>query len=149
MRAVVQRVNSAKVAVSNKTTGQIQKGLLVYLGIAKHDQPADLEYICDKLANLRIFKDENDKMNLNVRDINGSILLVSQFTLLGDCRKGRRPGFDFAAEPKMAEKLYNLCAEKLRNTGLNVSTGIFGAYMHVESINDGPVTFLLDSSKIL
>lgn len=149
MRAVVQRVNSAKVTVSEKTTGQIEKGLLVYLGVAKEDQPADLEYICDKIANLRIFKDENDKMNLSVRDVNGSILLVSQFTLCGDCRKGRRPSFDLAADPQKAEKLYNLCTEKLRQAGLNVPTGIFRAYMQVESINDGPVTFLIDSRKLL
>ena len=147
MRAVVQRVKEANVQVDNKVVGSIGKGLLVYLGVGKDDSEKDVEFITDKLVNLRIFPDENDKMNLSVLDVRGGILLVSQFTLYGDCRKGRRPGFDLAGEPETAERLYEKTIEAIRQKGAPVETGVFAAHMDVTSINDGPVTFLLDSKK--
>ena len=148
MRAVIQRVLEAKVEVGGKFVGQIDKGLLVYLGVGKGDEQKDAEFMAEKLANLRIFADEQGKMNLSVQDIGGSILIVSNFTLHGDCRKGRRPGFDAAAEPTLAEELYENVAKLIRNQPVPVETGAFGEYMQVTSINDGPVTFLLDSSKL-
>jgi len=147
MRAVVQRVKEAKIEVDSQIVGSIGKGLLVYLGVGKDDSEKDVEFIADKLVNLRIFADENDKMNLSVLDVGGEILLVSQFTLYGDCRKGRRPGFDLAGEPKTAERLYEKTIEAIRQKDAPVKTGIFAAHMDVTSINDGPVTFLLDSKK--
>lgn len=155
MRAVIQRVSSAKVEVDNCTVGQIDKGLLVYLGVGKGDSVKDAGFIAEKIVNLRIFADQNDKMNLSVRDVGGSVLVISQFTLHGDCRKGRRPGFDASAEAPLANELYEKTIELIKKTpcvpfedGINVATGIFGAHMHVTSLNDGPVTFLLDSSKL-
>ncbi len=148
MRAVVQRVLQAQVKVSEQSVGRIGKGLLVYLGVGKEDTLKDAEFIADKLVNLRIFADEAGKMNRSILDINGQILLVSNFTLHGDCRKGRRPGFDAAAEPAMAEQLYEKVIELVGKSGVTVEKGIFGAYMQVSSINDGPVTFLLDSSRL-
>jgi D-tyrosyl-tRNA(Tyr) deacylase len=148
MRAVIQRVTQAQVEVEGKLSGQIYQGLLVFLSVGKGDTEQDLSYIVDKLVNLRCFADENDKMNLSVQDVNGAILLISQFTLHGDCRKGRRPGFDQAGEPKQAEKYYEQAAEMIRRQGVPCETGVFAAHMHVSSINDGPVTFLLDSTKL-
>jgi D-aminoacyl-tRNA deacylase len=121
--------------------------LLVYLGIAKADSDSDAEFIAKKITELRIFSDADNKMNLGVQDISGGILLVSNFTLQGDCRKGRRPGFDGAAEPAIAERLYEKTAKLIADKGLTVAKGVFGAYMQVKSINDGPVTFILDSAR--
>lgn len=148
MRAVIQRVLEAKVEVGGEVVGQIGKGLLVYLGVGEGDGQKDAEFMADKLANLRIFADEHGKMNLGVQDIGGAILLVSNFTLHGDCRKGRRPGFDGAAEPVLAEELYENVAKLIRNQAVPVETGAFGEYMQVTSTNDGPITFLLDSGKL-
>jgi D-tyrosyl-tRNA(Tyr) deacylase len=148
MRAVIQRVLEATVKVNDKLVGQIGRGLLVYLGVGKEDGLKDAEFIADKLVNLRIFADEAGKMNRSVLDVSGQILLVSNFTLHGDCRKGRRPGFDAAAEPVLAQQLYEKVIELVGKSGVTVEKGVFGAYMHVSSINDGPVTFLLDSSRL-
>jgi len=148
MRAVVQRVARAKVEVDGAAAGRIDEGLLVYLSVGTGDSEADAQFMADKLANLRIFADEAGKMNRSVRDIGGAILLVSNFTLHGDCRKGRRPSFDAAGEPKAAERLYEGVADLIKKQGISVEKGVFGGYMHVSSINDGPVTFLLDSTKL-
>ncbi|MBL7154345.1 MAG: D-tyrosyl-tRNA(Tyr) deacylase [Phycisphaerae bacterium] len=148
MRAVIQRVLEAKVEVGGEVVGQIGKGLLVYLGVGKGDEQKDAEFMAEKLANLRVFADEAGKMNRSVQDIGGSILLVSNFTLHGDCRKGRRPGFDAAAEPGLAEGLYERVAELIAEQRVPVEKGVFGEYMQVTSTNDGPVTFLLDSGKL-
>ena len=145
MRAVIQRVSEAYVEVGGEIIGRIGRGLLVYLGVGKGDTEADAVFIAEKLVNLRIFADENDKMNLSVLDVGGSILLVSQFTLYGDCRKGRRPGFDGACEPGEARKLYEQTIELVKAQGVPVASGEFAAHMHVTSTNDGPVTFQLDS----
>jgi len=148
MRMVCQRVSQAKVKVNNQPVGTIGKGLLVYLGVGKGDTINDAQFIADKIVNLRIFADEAGKMNLSVQDVAGSILLISNFTLHGDCRKGRRPGFDAAAEPVLAEQLYEKVAKLIAEQGIPVEKGAFGEYMHVTSINDGPVTFILDSGKV-
>ncbi len=148
MRAVIQRVLEAKVEVAGQTVGQINKGLLVYLSVGAGDTEKDARFMAEKLVNLRIFGDDAGKMNRSVVDAGGSILLVSNFTLHADCRKGRRPGFDAAAEPKPAEQLYEMAAGLIREQGVTVANGIFGEHMHVSSINDGPVTFLLDSSRL-
>lgn len=147
MRAVIQRVKEARVEVGDKVTGAIGKGLLVFLGVGKGDVQQDLEFIADKIVNLRIFKDDNDKMNLSVKDVGGGILLISQFTLYGDCRKGRRPSFDGAGEPEIARKLYEDMTDAISKKGVTVETGVFAARMQVVSQNDGPVTFMLDSRK--
>jgi D-tyrosyl-tRNA(Tyr) deacylase len=148
MRAVIQRVLQAEVEINGQTVGQIDKGLLVYLSVGKGDTIKDTEFMAEKLANLRIFADEAGKMNRSVLDVGGKILLVSNFTLHGDCRKGRRPGFDAAAEPELAQELYEKVAELIAEQGVAVEKGVFGEYMHVTSINNGPVTFLLDSSRL-
>jgi len=148
MRAVIQRVSEAKVEVEGKIVGQVGSGLLVYLGVGTQDTEADAQFMADKLANLRIFSDEVGKMNRSVIDIGGGVLLVSQFTLYGDCRKGRRPGFDAAGEPGLAERLYEKVATLIAAADVPVEKGSFGAHMHVTSLNDGPVTFLLDSSRL-
>ena len=148
MRMVCQRVSEAEVKVNNQQVGKIGKGLLVYLSVGKGDGESDAQFMADKLANLRIFADEAGKMNLSVQDVGGAILLVSNFTLHGDCRKGRRPGFDAAAEPEAAQQLYEKVAELIAGQGVTVEKGVFGEYMQVSSVNDGPVTFLLDSSKL-
>jgi len=148
MRAVIQRVLQAKVQVNGRTIGQIDKGLLVYLSVAKSDTQKDAEFIADKLVNLRIFADQIGKMNRSVIDVSGSILLVSNFTLHGDCRKGHRPGFDAAAEPQFARQLYEKTIELVTGKGIAVEKGAFGEYMNVTSTNDGPVTFLLDSGRL-
>ena len=146
MRAVIQRVSSANVEVDGKIVGQIVRGLLVYLGVGKGDSDSEAAFMAEKLVNLRIFADEMEKMNRSVLDIAGQVLLVSNFTLQGDCRKGRRPGFDGAAEPAIAEQLYDKTAQLIAEKGLKVAKGVFGANMQVSSVNDGPVTFILDSS---
>lgn len=148
MRAVIQRVTEAKVEVAGKIVGQVGKGLLVYLGVGRADSETDAQFMAEKLANLRIFSDEAGKMNRSVIDIGGGVLLVSQFTLYGDCRKGRRPGFDAAGEPGLAERLYEKVAQLIAAADVPVQKGSFGAHMHVTSVNDGPVTFLLDSSRL-
>ena len=148
MRAVIQRVLQAKVEVNSQTVGRIDKGLLVYLSVGEGDSEKDAEFMADKLVNLRIFADEAGKMNRSVIDVGGSILLVSNFTLHGDCRKGRRPGFDAAAEPQLAQQLYEKTIELVANHGIAVQKGVFGERMHVTSTNDGPVTFMLDSSRL-
>ncbi|MFH1371981.1 MAG: D-aminoacyl-tRNA deacylase [Planctomycetota bacterium] len=148
MRAVIQRVMSASVVVEGRIVGQTGRGLLVYLSIGKADDDKDAEFIAEKLTGLRIFADEAGKMNRSIREVGGEILLVSNFTLHGDCRKGRRPGFDAAAEPEKAELLYEKTAQLIAEAGVKVAKGVFGAYMQVTSVNDGPVTFLLDSSRL-
>ena len=148
MRAVVQRVASASVSVGGQTVGAIERGLLVYLGVATGDAPADTEYIAAKLAGLRIFEDEAGKMNRSVTDTGGAILLISQFTLAGDARGGRRPSFITAERPEAAKARYDDVAAVLRAAGLRVETGIFQTDMQVASVNDGPVTILLDSTKL-
>lgn len=147
MRAVVQRVQYSKVTVQSDVTGEIQKGLTVLLGVGNEDSIYDVEYLAEKVVNLRIFEDENGKMNISVRDINGEILVVSQFTLYGDCRKGKRPAYDKAASPQIAEDLYEKFIKSLTDRGITVRTGKFKAHMLVEIHNDGPVTLLLDSKK--
>lgn len=149
LRAVVQRVSKASVTVDGNAVGVIGKGLLVFLGIGDGDTDTDLKYIADKIAGLRIFSDADDKMNLSVTDIDGEILVVSQFTLYGDCRKGRRPNFTASMEPVKAEEMYEQFIEYLNSKGIMTAHGKFGADMQVEISNDGPVTILLDSSKIL
>ncbi|MCU0913114.1 MAG: D-aminoacyl-tRNA deacylase [Planctomycetes bacterium] len=148
MRAVIQRVMEAQVEVEGQTIGAVGPGLLVYLGVGKEDTPADAEFLADKLVNLRIFADDAGKMNRSVLEIGGGVLLVSNFTLQGDCRKGRRPGFDAAADPSFAEPLYEKVAALIARSDIPVGKGSFGAHMHVTSINDGPVTFLLDSRRL-
>jgi D-aminoacyl-tRNA deacylase len=148
MRAVIQRVSSAKVAVEHETTGQIARGLLVLIGVSTTDTQTDADYLADKIAGLRIFEDADGKMNLSVADIHGSVLAVSQFTLYGDARKGRRPSFDSAARPEQAKNLYDYFVEKIRAAGLPCEIGRFQAEMKVELVNDGPVTILLDSTKL-
>ncbi|MBP1889600.1 D-tyrosyl-tRNA(Tyr) deacylase [Clostridium moniliforme] len=147
MRAVVQRVSSSKVTINGEVVGKINLGLNVLIGISKEDTIEDLKYIKDKIINLRIFEDENDKMNKSLLDVNGEILAISQFTLYGDCRKGRRPNFMNAKGGEEAKILYDKFIEMLKDTNLKVETGEFGADMKVDIQNDGPVTILLDSFK--
>lgn len=147
MKAVVQRVTKASVEVDGSTVGRIDTGLLVLLGVAKDDGERDALYLADKISSLRIFADEQGKMNRSIADIDGAVLLVSQFTLLGETAKGRRPDFTEAAAPEQAKALYEKMAEAFRGKGLTVETGRFGAYMQIELINDGPVTLLLDSRR--
>ena len=147
MRAVVQRVSEASVMVDGQTVGAIRQGLMVLLGVARGDTSRDAVYLAEKTCGLRIFEDQQGKMNRSVEDISGSVLVVSQFTLLGDCRKGRRPGFTDAAEPELADKLYEEYVALLRQRGITVATGVFRAEMKVGLVNDGPVTMLLDSRK--
>jgi len=148
MRIVCQRVLEAEVKVEGQSIGMIGRGLLVFLGVGKGDTENDAQFIAEKLVNLRIFPDDAGKMNLSVKDVGGAILLISNFTLHGDCRKGRRPGFDAAAEPALAEQLYEKVTELIAEQGVPVEKGVFGEYMHVTSRNDGPVTFMLDSKKL-
>jgi D-tyrosyl-tRNA(Tyr) deacylase len=145
MRLVIQRVKQASVMVNGATTGAIGTGLLVFIGISRTDAEADAEYLLDKIYGLRIFPDSSGKMNLDVRERGGSLLLVSQFTLYGDCRKGRRPSFDEAAPPQQAEALYNYFVGLARQGPIQVETGIFQASMEVQIVNDGPVTIVMDS----
>jgi D-tyrosyl-tRNA(Tyr) deacylase len=148
MRFVCQRVLEARVKVNDQVVGQIDRGLLVYLSVGNGDTEIDAQFMTDKLVNLRIFADKAGKMNLSVQDIGGKILLVSNFTLHGDCRKGRRPGFDAAAEPILARQFYDKVGNLIAQQGVPVEKGVFGEYMHVSSIIDGPVTFILDSTKL-
>lgn len=147
MRAVVQRVSRARVMVGQWTSGEIGLGLLVLLGVGQEDTEADVDYMAEKIAGLRIFEDEDGKMNRSVRDVSGSILAVSQFTLYGDVRRGKRPSFDNAAPPNDARRLYELFVERIRAAGLRCETGRFQEMMQVELVNEGPVTILLDSAK--
>ncbi|MBQ3426326.1 MAG: D-tyrosyl-tRNA(Tyr) deacylase [Clostridia bacterium] len=149
MRAVVQRVTRASVKVDGETVGEIGNGLLIFLGVGEGDTETDMKYIADKAIGLRIFSDSEDKMNLSVTDVGGSVLVISQFTLYGDCRKGRRPSFAASMEPQGANALYERFKEYIAESGIDVKSGEFGADMKVELLNDGPVTLLLDSSKII
>jgi D-aminoacyl-tRNA deacylase len=148
MRAVLQRVKSAQVTVAGEMVGEIGKGLLVLVGVAKDDGPGDVAYLANKIVNLRVFPDHDKLLHFTTAEVGGGVLVVSQFTLLGDCRKGRRPSFDQAAPPELAEKLYEDLVAALAQAGLPVATGRFRAMMEVSLINDGPVTLLLDSKKL-
>jgi len=148
MRAVVQRVEEAGVTVDGENVGSIGAGLVVYLGVGRGDSSADCAYLAEKIAGLRIFEDKNGLMNLSIRERGGSVLCISQFTLYGDCRKGRRPSFTSAAPPEEAAELFEELCSRLRGQGLTVATGRFGAMMRIAQVNDGPVTILLDSRKI-
>ena len=148
MRAVVQRVSSASVAVDGATIGAIDAGLLVLLGVAVDDAEADADYLADKIGGLRVFEDADGKMNRSVADVGGAVLAVSQFTLFGDVRRGKRPSFDAAARPAQAQRLYEYFVARVRSMGLRCETGKFQAMMNVELVNNGPVTILLDSKKL-
>ena len=147
MRAVVQRVTSARVAVDSRVVAAIEHGLLVLVGIARDDDATDTAYLANKIVGLRVFEDADHRFNRSVRDVEGAVLLVSQFTLYGDCRRGRRPSFDQAAPPVEARSVYAALTDAVRAHGVSVQTGEFQAHMAVESVNDGPVTILLDSGK--
>ena len=148
MRAVVQRVSRCRVTVGGRTVGEIGAGMLVLLGVAKGDNEAAADYLAEKIIGLRIFEDDAGKMNLSVLDKRGQVLVVSQFTLYGDVRRGKRPSFDAAARPEEARRLYEYFVEKVRSTGLGCETGEFQAMMEVELANNGPVTIMLDSEKL-
>lgn len=147
MRAVIQRVSRAKVTVARQITGEIGLGLLVLLGVGHEDSEANADYLAEKIAGLRIFEDDGGKMNRSVADVGGAVLVVSQFTLYGDVRKGKRPSFDDAAPPQTARELYEHFVQKIRAAGLRCETGRFQEMMSVELVNEGPVTILLDSAK--
>lgn len=149
MRCVVQKVTHARVTVNGETTGEIANGYMVLVGAEDGDTEADVNYCADKIVGLRVFEDADDKMNLSLADVGGSVLLVSQFTLLGDARHGRRPSFIRAARPEAAEPLFELLCQKISDKGVHVETGRFRTHMEVSLVNDGPVTILLDSRKIL
>ncbi|MGN1330189.1 MAG: D-aminoacyl-tRNA deacylase [Clostridia bacterium] len=144
MKLVIQRVNNASVTVDKKITGKIEKGFLVLLGVTHSDTKETADYLVKKLCNLRVFMDENEKMNLSIKDIDGELLVVSQFTLYADCQKGNRPSFVNSAKPDIANELYEYFVEKCKSEVKNVQTGIFGAHMKVELLNDGPVTIILE-----
>ena len=147
MRCVVQRVSRASVTVEGKITGQVEKGYMVLVGVEQGDDEQDVRYCADKVAGLRVFEDENGKMNRSVKDVGGAVLAVSQFTLLGDARHGRRPSFSNAARPEEANALYEAFCQALRAENIRVETGVFQTDMQVELVNDGPVTILLDSKR--
>ncbi len=144
MKLVIQRVDNAKVEVENKMVGGIKKGFLVLLGVAPEDTKETADFLVHKLVNLRVFTDENDKMNLSVKDINGELLIVSQFTLYANCKNGNRPSFEQAAKPEQANELYEYFVEKCKEENINVQTGEFGAHMKVSLLNNGPVTIILE-----
>ncbi len=144
MKAILQRVKKAEVEIENKTYSAIQEGILILFGVEKNDTSDMIDFFVNKVLNLRIFEDENEKMNLSIKDIKGEILVVSQFTLASDCKKGLRPSFDNAMEPKSAKEYYEIFVSKLKESNLTVKTGIFGAMMNVSLINNGPVTFILE-----
>jgi len=148
MRAVIQRVSSASVSVDESVTGQIESGLLVLLGVGQGDTLADLDYIFQKTVGLRVFEDDQGKMNLSLQDVGGQLLVVSQFTLLGDVRKGKRPFFGDAAPPEQASELYEAFIQRATTENIHVQTGVFRADMQVSLVNDGPVTIMLDSKKL-
>jgi len=148
MRAVIQRVSSASVVVDGQTVSEIGKGLLVLLGVAQGDTEREAAWVADKIVGLRIFEDDAGKMNLSVEGVGGSLLVVSQFTLLADCRKGRRPSFTDAAAPQEADRLYQVVVARMREAGIPVETGIFQAHMGVHLVNDGPVTVVLDTRAV-
>lgn len=147
MRVVIQRVSTANVRVNDEMVSLINKGLLVLLGVGHDDTDKDIEFLCDKIINLRIFEDENDKMNLSLLDVNGELLVVSQFTLFGDTKKGKRPNFMNAAPSDLANEKYLKFVERCKTYGIKVKTGVFGQHMDVALINDGPVTIIIDSKK--
>lgn len=148
MRAVVQRVHEASVTVENEIVGRIKEGLLVYAGVGQDDDEQDVRWLTDKITQLRIFNDDDGKMNHNVADIQGGILIISAFAVQGDARKGRRPSFDAAAGPERAEELYDKLCDALVESGLTVARGVFRAHMDVTSTNDGPICILLDSKRV-
>lgn len=147
MRVVVQRVINSSVEVDGKIVGKSDRGLMLLVGFTEGDSSKEIDWMVDKVINLRIFEDENEKMNLSLKDVGGELLVVSQFTLYGDCRKGRRPSFSSAARPEVATKLYEEFIEKARKEGIVTKTGQFGAHMMVDLTNDGPVTILLESNR--
>ncbi len=147
MRALLQRSRRSRVLVEGRVAGEIPRGLVVFLGVGQGDGGGDLEYLAEKIMGLRIFEDQDGKMNLDIRQAGGEVLVISQFTLYGDCRKGRRPSFTEAAPPEEAQRLYREFCQYLEQAGLKVATGEFGAFMQVEITNDGPVTLMLDSRK--
>jgi len=147
LRAVVQRVKESKVKVEDEVIGSIEEGLLIFLGIGNDDSMEDIDYLIDKIVNLRIFEDMEGKMNLSALDLEKEIMVVSQFTLYGDCREGRRPSFFDAAPPDKAERLYDVFVSKIKDYEINIETGEFQAMMDVDLVNDGPVTLLIDSKK--
>lgn len=148
MRSVIQRVNYASVKVDGEVIGEIKKGILVLLGVCDEDTEKDMVYMADKITGLRIFEDEDEKMNLSLEDVGGELLVVSQFTLFGDCRKGKRPSFSSAGNPDYANEMYEKFVEYVKEKGFSVKTGRFGADMKVELLNDGPVTLMIDSKKV-
>ncbi|CAG34849.1 D-aminoacyl-tRNA deacylase [Desulfotalea psychrophila] len=148
MRAVIQRSKEASVTVANNIVGEIEHGLVVFLGVQASDTEKEIKWMAEKIRHLRIFEDDEGKMNHSLQDRGGKMLIVSQFTLYGDCRKGRRPSYSQAANPEFAKRIYDLFIEEVKKSGLEVATGIFQADMDVQLINDGPVTMLLDSEKI-
>lgn len=147
MRAIVQRVTESRVTVADEITGEITLGFMVLLGVAEGDEEGDAKYMAEKIAGLRVFEDSDGKMNLSLADVGGAMLVVSQFTLLGDCRKGRRPSFGEAAAPETAERLYEYFVEIVRGQGIEVQCGRFRTHMEVSLVNDGPVTLMVDSRK--
>lgn len=144
MKAVIQRVKKASVTINNEVYSEINNGLLILYGVEKDDEPQKLDWMANKILNLRVFEDENEKMNKSVADISGDMLVVSQFTLAADCKKGTRPSFDNAESPKIAQVIYEKFVSKLKESGLEVKTGVFGAMMDVSLVNDGPVTLILE-----
>ena len=148
MRSVIQRVSRASVSVDGRVVGQIGPGLVVFVGVASGDEATDIDYTASKIRDLRIFGDDQGRMNRSVVEVGGEVLVISQFTLLGDVRKGRRPGFDGAAPPQVARTAYDDLIVRLRDSGLRVATGVFQAHMQIDLVNDGPVTILLDSRRL-
>ncbi len=148
MRLLIQRVSQASVDIDGEAVGRIEKGFLILAGYKVKDEECDIKKLCDKCLNLRIFEDEQGKMNLSILDIKGELLVVSQFTLYANCRKGRRPGFDRSMPPNDAERFYNLMITEFKKSGLKVEQGIFGAKMKINLVNDGPVTIMLDNEEL-